>query len=269
MDVIVPSGHTDPVLPYDEEGGAGPVIVLLHAGIADRTMWTEHLSPLAHEGYRVLALDLPGFGEAAIGAGEQAPWRDVGDSLGALGVERAALVGNSFGGAVALRVAVTSPDLVAALVLVSAPPVQLDPSDELTAAWAAEEDALERGDVDAAVRAVVDAWTLPGASDALRARVGTMQRRAFELGLAGDESPEAPDPLEDNPDLLAAIDVPALVAVGERDMVDFRRGAEVLADALPRARHEVIAGAGHLAPLETPGAFRALLLAFLSEVDAA
>ena len=46
-------------------------------------------------------------------------------------------------------------------------------------------------------------------------------------------------------------------------MPDFVQGAEQFAAALPRARHEVIAGAGHLAPLETPEAFRALLLDFL------
>jgi 3-oxoadipate enol-lactonase len=151
-------------------------------------------------------------------------------------------------------------------VLVSVSPVELDPFDELMAAWTAEEDALERGDIE--VLAVLEAWTLPGTPEALRARVGAMQRRAFATALAADEPPEAPDPLEDDPELLAAIDVPVLVAVGERDMIDFRRGAETLAHALPRARHEVIAGAGHLARLETPDAFRALLFAFLAEADA-
>ncbi|MGH9062286.1 MAG: alpha/beta fold hydrolase [Acidimicrobiales bacterium] len=51
------------LLPYDEAGDGEPVI-LLHAGVADRTMWHEHLEPLAAAGYRVLAIDLPGFGEA-------------------------------------------------------------------------------------------------------------------------------------------------------------------------------------------------------------
>ena len=45
------------MLPFDEIG-SGPVIVLLHAGIADRTMWREHLAPLADAGYRALALDM-------------------------------------------------------------------------------------------------------------------------------------------------------------------------------------------------------------------
>jgi pimeloyl-ACP methyl ester carboxylesterase len=46
-------------------------------------------------------------------------------------------------------------------------------------------------------------------------------------------------------------------------MRDFLDGAEVMARTLPRARHAVIEGAGHLAPLETPEEFRRLVLAFL------
>ena len=74
---------------------------------------------------------------------------------------------------------------------------------------------------------------------------------------------EAPDPVEDDPDVLTRLTISALVAAGEFDLPDFRDGAEAMASALPNARHVVIAGAGHLAPLETPEAFRELVLAFL------
>jgi pimeloyl-ACP methyl ester carboxylesterase len=158
------------MLPF-EEAGAGPALVLLHAGIADRTMWSEHLEPLAAAGYRVLAFDLPGFGEAAVEPGDQAPWADVLAALDELGVDQVALVGNSFGGAVALRAAFVAPTRVSALALISAPAPEIEPSERLEAAWAAEEAAIERDDIDAAVDAVVDAWTLPGAPQALRSRV--------------------------------------------------------------------------------------------------
>ena len=108
-------------------------MVLLHAGVADRRMWGEHLAGIADAGHRVIAMDLPGFGEAAV-AQEQAPWADVLETMDALDVERAALVGNSFGGAVALRVAVVSPERVTALALVSAPVAQFEPSPELQSA---------------------------------------------------------------------------------------------------------------------------------------
>lgn len=250
-------------LPYDEAGG-GPAVVLLHAGVADRTMWAEHLAPLAEAGYRVLAPDLPGFGEAAVAAGPQAPWADVAETMEAAGVERAALVGVSFGAAVALRVAALAPERVTSLVLVSAPAPGLEPSDELEAAWAREEAALARGDREAAVDAVVAAWTLPDAPPELRERVAAMQRRALENQAAVPEGvSEAPDPLEADPDLLGRLTMPALVAAGEHDFADFRESAERLARELPDARHELVAGAGHLVPLETPEAFRTLVLGHL------
>jgi pimeloyl-ACP methyl ester carboxylesterase len=252
------------VLPYTE-AGSGEVVVLLHAGVADRTMWDEHLGRLADAGYRALALDLPGFGEAAIGPGPQAPWNDVLETLRELDVQRAALVGISFGAAVALRVAVIAPAAVSALVLISPPPVDLDPSDELRAAWDAERDAIDRGDIDAAVAAVVDAWTLPDAPAALRDRLAALQRQALELQMAAGDVEEAPDPLEGHPELLSRLTMRTLAAAGEHDMPDFKLGAEQLAAALPQAGLVTIEGAGHLAPLEVPAAFDDLLLEFLSD----
>jgi 3-oxoadipate enol-lactonase len=255
-------GYSSPVLPHDEVG-SGPAVVLLHAGVADRTMWADHLQPLAEAGFRVVAVDLPGFGEAPLPQGEDAPWADVLGTMDALAIERAALVGNSFGAEVALRVALVGRDRVRALVLCSARAPGIGPFSELEAAWEAENAALDRGDIDAAVQAVVDAWTLPDAPNALRERVAAMQRHAFELQAEESTAVEAPDPLEQRPDGLARLDVPALRAVGERDKRDFREAAEVLARTLPRGRHAVIEGAGHLAPLEAPAAFRGLVLAFL------
>jgi pimeloyl-ACP methyl ester carboxylesterase len=252
------------LLPHDDVG-SGRAMVLLHAGIADRTMWADHLRPLADAGYRVVAMDLPGFGEAPV-AHEEAPWSDVVQTMDALNIDRAALVGNSFGGAVALRVAVVAPDRVAAIALVSAPPPDLEPSAELQSAWEAEESALERGDIEAAVGAVLDAWLLADAPATLRDRVAAMQRRAFEVQTAAGEPTEMDDPLDAHPGALERLQVPALVAAGDLDMPDFRVGAEALAQRLSRARRADIAGARHLAPLEQPEAFRELLLGFLLEV---
>jgi pimeloyl-ACP methyl ester carboxylesterase len=251
-------------LPHDE-AGSGPAVVLLHAGIADRSMWAEHLQPLAAAGYRAVAVGLPGFGDVMPAEGEQAPWNDVLQTMDELSIEQAALVGNSFGGAVALRVALVAPHRVSALALISAPAPGIEPSAELKAIWQAEEEALERGDTDAAVEAVVAGWTLPDAPPELRDRVAAIQRRTFECQPDDGEWIEAPDPVDEHPEALTQLNVPALVAAGKRDLPDFREGAESLARTLPSARHAVIQGAGHLAPLETAQAFRELLLGFLKE----
>ena len=251
------------ILPHDEMG-AGPAVVLLHAGIADRTMWSEYLPPLADAGFRAVAMDLPGFGEATVPAGEQAPWMDVLVTMDALGLDRATLVGSSFGGAVALRVAVIAPERVAALALFSAPGPEAEPSPELAAAWEAEEAALESGDVDPAVRAVVEHWTMADAPRSLRDRIAAMQRRAFTLQLAAGEVTEAPDPAEEFSQAVSGLRMPVLVATGEHDKPDFHDAAEALTETLPDAQREVVEAAGHLVPLENPQAFQALLLRFVT-----
>jgi pimeloyl-ACP methyl ester carboxylesterase len=244
-------------LPHDLTG-RGPAVVLVHAGVADRAMWSDQLEPIAREGFRVLAPDLPGFGDAPPVTGP--PFMDVLATMDARGIERATLVGNSFGGFIALCAAVTAPERVDGLVLVSAPPPRLVPSPALEAVWTAEGEALERGDVEGAVASVIDAWTMPDAPETLRGYIAASQRRT----LMRDETPEDwEDPVEGDPEILRRLRVPALVTAGEHEFPDFVEGARWYAKILPDARHTIIPGAGHLAPLETPDAFRRLLLDFL------
>jgi pimeloyl-ACP methyl ester carboxylesterase len=250
------------LLPCDDVG-AGSAVVLLHAGVADRGMWAELLPELAAAGYRAISVDLPGFGDASDRG--YAPHAAVLDTMDAHDVERAALVGNSFGGAVALRVAAVAPDRVTSMVLVSAPAPDAEPSPELEAVWEAEESALERGDLDGAVAAVVEAWTLAAAPSGLRDRIAEMQRHTYELRARGGESMSDDDPLEPDSSALSTLEVPALVAVGELDMRDFQLSAEALAEQLPQGRLMVIPGAGHIAPLEQPESFRQLVLDHLGE----
>ena len=166
----------------------------------------------------------------------------------------------------ALRLAVTAPERVRGLVMISSPAPGMEPSPQLEQAWTAESEAMERGDIDGAVDAVVAAWLAPDAPAELRELVAAMQRRAFELDPEGT-MPQPPDPVEEHPERVGEIAVPALVAAGESDMPDFTWSARALADALPDASHHTIAGAGHLAPLEAPDAFRALLTGFLAGLD--
>jgi pimeloyl-ACP methyl ester carboxylesterase len=186
------------------------------------------LPAVAAAGYRAtIAIDLPGFGDAAVAA-ENAPHTSVLETLDALDVDRSAFIGVSFGGAVALRVAAIAPPRISRLMLVSTPAPGVEPSAELQAVWEAEEAALQRGDIDAAVRAMVDAWTLPDAPPELCDRVARMQRRAFELQAVGDAPAPGDDPLERTPAVLVTLDTPALVAHGEFDMPDFVLGAQQL-----------------------------------------
>jgi pimeloyl-ACP methyl ester carboxylesterase len=91
-------------------------VLLLHAGIADRRMWESQVAALEAAGHSVLAPDLPGFGDAPLEPGTIA-YVDHAVSL----LERPAhIVGCSFGGRIALELAVVRADLVEHLVLIGA-----------------------------------------------------------------------------------------------------------------------------------------------------
>ena len=258
---------------WAEETGAGPPVVLLHAGVADARMWEPQWASLAAAGHRVLRCDLPGFGRTPLQRGPVSPAGEVVALLDAHGIERAAFVAASMGGLVALEIAIARPERVSALVLAAAPLPDHDFSATVTGGWEAEESALERGDVEAAVEACLRLWVdgparRPDEVDpALRASVGAMQRQAFELQLAVGEDSEDVPLVPDVPERLGEIRAPALVLVGELDVADFRdiadRLARELAGAAGGARS--IAGAAHLPSLERPAAFDALAVPFLAE----
>lgn len=98
--------------------GAGPPVVLLHGDGDSKVSWSWVLPTLART-HRVYALDLPGFASAPLADYSPARFaRLVAAFLDALGIARAAVVGNSFGGLIALRLALAAPARVAALGLV-------------------------------------------------------------------------------------------------------------------------------------------------------
>lgn len=224
-------------------------------------MWSEHLEPLAAAGHLVLAVDLPGFGEALPGHEPVAHWEDVLETMDALKIEQASLVGNSFGAAVALRVAALHPQRVSSLLLFSAPAVpEPDPSPELLAAWDAEEEAIAANDLERAVDATLASWVRPEAPAEVRERIATMQRENYALHITEEGPEQATDPLEEDPTLLTVIDCPVLLAAGESDMIDFKNALQELAAKMPTATTTLIADCGHLAPLEAPDEFRRLVL---------
>lgn len=153
--------------------------------------------------------------------------------------------------------ALAHPDLVERLLLVSPGLPGHDWSPEVRAFGAAEDEALERGDLDTAVEVNVEFWAQPHVRDLVR----PMQRRAFELQLAAPDAEERPGPDLDP----GAVRCPTVIAVGERDGRDFQELGARLAREIPGARLVTIPGAGHLPNLETPDAFDRLLLEFLQD----
>jgi 3-oxoadipate enol-lactonase len=253
--------------------GDGPAVVLIHAGVCDSRMWDPQWAAFARD-HRTIRYDLRGFGRSELTPGRYAHARDLANLLGELGVGRAALVGASFGGRVAMELAVARPDLVEALVVAGAPLPGHDWSEPMRAFFAEEDAAVERGDLDAAVEANLRLWVdgqgrPPEAVDPeVRQRVGVMQRRAFELQLPIYQDPEKDEEEELEPgwaDRLGTVWAPALVLVGEHDVADFHRLADRIAGELPRATAATVAGAAHLPSMERPADFDQRALAFLAE----
>ena len=89
--------------------GAGPPIVLLHAGVADLRAWDDVVPPLIAAGYRAVRYDARGHGPSPTDDVAFSQRADLLAVLDALGIGRAALVGNSRGGMIALDTAIEAP----------------------------------------------------------------------------------------------------------------------------------------------------------------
>jgi pimeloyl-ACP methyl ester carboxylesterase len=230
--------------------GDGPVLVLLHSGVCDRRMWDAQWPALIDAGYRLVRCDLRGFGETPAPDRPHNDAEDVLDLLDGLGIARAALVGSSYGGQVALETAARRPDRVGAIALICSALPGHEPSAELRALGAREEALIEAGDVAGATELMVENWLGPDADETAREAVRQMQRHAFEVQLAATEEFE---PIKAVVDLAAIDRRPTAAAARERPP---RRAAVGRPPSQPGAavgRHRSAAG---LSQGERPGRLR-------------
>jgi 3-oxoadipate enol-lactonase len=186
---------------------------------------------------------------------------DVADLLRALGIERATLIGSSYGGRVALELAARWPDMVPALALLCSGSPDHVPSDALRAFGDREDALLAAGDIDGAVDLNVETFLGPEADDTVRVQVRQMQRHAFDVQLAAaEEFAQVPEKVD-----LSLIEAPCLAVSGGQDLPDFREIAARLPAQLVNARHLELPWAGHLPSLERPEVVTDLLTQFLRE----
>ena len=223
-------------------------VVLLHSALGDSRLWRRQIAALEPE-HEVVAPDLPGSGAEPLPA---EPFSLVDVVAAHL---PAALVGNSFGGAVALRTALAYPDRVSRLVLVDPGLPAWDYTEEMREYWAREEAAFDAGDLDGATEVNLEFWVKPEHHDEVRPQ----QRRSLEL--QAERDPELIWP-ELAP--LNTLTMPVLVVVGEDDKPDFKAIAQHLAEEIPGAELAVVPEAGHLVGLDRPDELNRLLLDFLA-----
>lgn len=249
-----------------EAGDArGLPVVLLHAFPMSSAMWAPQLDAL--KGYRVILPDFRGFGATPLSA----PWfvehavDDLFETLTSIGVEKAALVGLSMGGYVALRAVEKNPSRVKALVLCDTR-AEADGNEAKVKRAAAVDFIRTRG---------VGPFLDPFLSDALAPKTKSEKPKVVEFlkDVALKASPDAVmaalAALASRGDMtsaLPAIKAPTAVLLGSQDKITPLPLAEAMRARIPGAELHLIPDAGHFSNAENPEAFNERLVSFLKRL---
>ncbi len=263
---------------YYEVVGAGHPFVLVHGHLLDRRSWDDQFAVLAQR-YRIIRYDQRGFGASGlITKGEPYSDRqDLYELMQFLSVESAYIMGVSGGGALAIDFTLEHPEMVDALIPVTAGVSGFQPSEEVmqkhpdvVRLYTSLNEAFEKHDIAQAVDISLELWTdgpgrLPGQADPdVRERVREMTTRNWERpdGEAQAETPTVP--LEP-PAIgrLSKIGVPTLVILGE---LDGPNPLDQLAAEIPGAKKVIMAETAHHPFMEKPAEFNQIVLDFLGSL---
>jgi 3-oxoadipate enol-lactonase len=238
-----------------EDSGSGLPVVLLHQGVVDSRIWDPFL-PFVRDRLRAIRYDQRGFGRSPLWDGPYSPIEDLVSVLDVVGLEQAALLAPSRGGAIAIATALERPERVSALVLVGSAvtgrPLQIEGTPEQEARW---ERAEAAGDVAQLAELDMEIWAPMGVDDELRT-----------MFLENAEASNAADPAVEEPSVarLGEIGVPTLVVTAGRDVPDLEAVGDLLAAEIPGARRAVIEEADHMIQWRAPEEFAHLVLDFLA-----
>jgi pimeloyl-ACP methyl ester carboxylesterase len=245
-----------------DDVGEGPCVVLIHGHPFDRSLWRPQIAVIAAK-FRVLAPDLRGFGASPVTPHlvtlrEYA--QDVEELLVELGIERAAAVGLSMGGLVAMDLVTTHPERWWALGLVTTTAEPVTPRERAVRRGRA--DLVERDGMQVLVDYMHTGLYGTRATPEVRSRVDAMMARAPVAGAAAALRGRAERP--DYRPRLRELDIPALVCTGSEDPWS---NETVTAEIIDHLRHPellVVEGAGHLPNLEAEEIFTPSLIEFLA-----
>jgi len=251
---------------YYEIAGSGEPVVLIHGGFGDRRMWDDQFEVLARD-YRVLRYDHRGFGRSPAPDTTYSPIRDLIRLLDRAEIDRAHIVGNSLGGALAITFAILHPERVRSLTVVASgadgfryPQSDIEAITEVIALMRGgrQEEALTKW-LGNPMLAVVN--TQP----AVKEKVERMVRENAGIWTmaAWPQQPLTPPARE----RLGRIRIPTLVVIGDRDAASVRTFADSTARMIPGAERVVLEGTDHLPHMEQPEEFNRILKEFLQAAD--
>ena len=239
-----------------------PAVALANSLGTDARIWDEVIEVLADR-YRVLSYDKRGHGLSDAPPGDYSLDDHVADLAGLLdhaGMNRVALAGVSVGGLIAQGFALRHPSRLAALVLCDAVPQLGD-----DAMWNGRIDAIRRGGLASIADGIMERWFSERfrrtQSDALAGWRNLFLRSHVEGYCSTCATLRDTDLTAE----LGRIAAPTLVVVGEHDGSTPVPMVRACAEAIPGARFEVIADAGHIPSIEQPARVAALMGAFFKE----
>lgn len=248
---------------YDVSGD-GPAVVLIHAGVANRSMWDDQVAALK-DGYRVIRYDTRGFGETETDAVAFSNRADIAALLDHLGEGSAHVVGLSRGGQIALDFALEFPDRVRSLTVVAGGVGGYESPAELPEETWQPVEAMEQAKDWEALADWETAFWADGPREPAD-RVPEIRARVHDWILENyraEKEEGEPRPLDPPAEArLGDLRPPLLVMLGTLDEPSTTDAMRHLAASVPGARLEEFASA-HMVNLEHPERFNRVLREFL------
>jgi 3-oxoadipate enol-lactonase len=235
------------------QSGRGPALFLFHSLLSDRASF-DAVVPKLSQSFRVIVPELPGFGGSHAVSGDLA---DVADRIAeavkdAAGGDEVAVLGNGYGGFVALQMAIRHPKIAAKLILADCGAAFSESGREAFRTMAAASKAKGLSVItDVAMRRLFAPEFQEKHPDLMRDRREAFLRTDPEVFRAACA---ALSELDLRPEL-AKVKVPVLVLVGEHDEATPPPMSRELAAGLPQARLKIIPGCAHVPQLQSPEVF--------------
>jgi 3-oxoadipate enol-lactonase len=227
----------------EDTGGDGTPLVLVNADWSTAGIWSPLLGLLADH-YRLIRYDDRGFGRSPAPSGSFTRLADLRAVVDHLAAGPAVIVGHSGGGGTALGLALSDPERVQALVLISpgVPDYPWPQDDPYVSEFV---QLLMAGDREGVVRLGLATWAPAGDDATVTAEISAAVAAFLTVGELEQPDPPAYDRLSE-------IRAPAVMVRGDREYPMVADCADAIASRIPGCRRIVIPGADHMLPLRVP-----------------
>lgn len=254
------------VLAFEERGSGEPVVLIHGSAVKDDLLPVA--DELAREGYRVVRYHRRGYGTSSpldgpVSIEDQS--RDCAALLRGLGIARVHVVGHSYGGVIALQLALDAPEMVHSLALLEPALILLVPSGQaMMQQMTPVVEMYQRGDKEQAVEAFMKGISRPNAPQILDEAIPGAYQDAITMGdmFFATEMP-ALQGWSFGVQQGGRIRQPVLFVIGDESIPPFGEVQQLLAKALPQMVTTTIAGGTHLHDIEKPGPTAKAIAAFL------